>query len=80
MWFLDKSPADDGAILQHIVQIHQVAVVHVLGKIVRVMEVDDPLLMSLDHFLGKQKAVGDVLADRPRHVISLYAVDHWILI
>ena len=38
---LDQGAGDDGAVLQHVLQIHQIAVVHMLGIIVRVMEMDD---------------------------------------
>ena len=33
--------ADDGAVLQHILQVYEVAVVHVLCEVVGIMEVDD---------------------------------------
>ena len=35
---------NDGAVLQHVLQIHQIAVVHVLGKVVGIVEVDQTLL------------------------------------
>ena len=44
----NQSAADDRAVLQHIVQIDEVAVVHVLGIVVGIVEVDDALLMRLD--------------------------------
>ena len=44
---LDQGAGDDGAVLQHILQVHQVAVVHMLGVIIRVMEVDDALIVGL---------------------------------
>ena len=37
---------NDGAVLQHVLQIHQIAVVHMLGIIVRVMEMDDAGLVG----------------------------------
>ncbi len=32
--------ADDRAVLQHVLQIHQTAVVHVLGEVIGVVEMD----------------------------------------
>ena len=39
-------PLMDGAVLQHVVQVDQVAVVHMLGVVVGVMEMDDAFLMG----------------------------------
>ena len=47
IWLLNQRAADDGAVLQHVVQIDQVAVVHVLVKVVGIVEVDQALLMRL---------------------------------
>ena len=62
---LDEGTGDDGAVLQHILQIHQIAVVHMLGIIIRVVEVDDALLVSLHDLTGQQQAVGDVTLTSP---------------
>ncbi len=48
---LDEGTGDDGAVLQHILQIHQIAVVHVLGVVISVMEVDDALPVGLHDVL-----------------------------
>ena len=48
---LDERAGDDGAVLQHVLEVHEVAVVHVLGIVVRVVEVDDALLVRLDDVL-----------------------------
>ena len=53
---------------------------HMLGKIIRIVEMNDSLFMSLDHFLGQQKTVGNILAHRSCHVVSLNTVDHRIFI
>ena len=52
MGALDERAGDDRAVLQHVLKVHKVAVVHVLGKVIRVMEVDEALVMSGDHVLG----------------------------
>ena len=80
MGLLDQGAGDDGAVLQHVLQIHQIAVVHMLGIIVRVMEMDDAGLVGVHHFLGKQDTTGDVLADLARHVVPLDGVDGGVLV
>ena len=45
--------ADDGAVLQHILEVNEVAVVHVLCEVVGIVEVDQPLLVSL-YDVGRQ--------------------------
>ena len=47
MRLLDHSLADDRPVLEHVLQVDQVAVVFLLCKIVRVVEMDDPLLHEL---------------------------------
>ena len=51
---LDQGAGDNGAVLQHVLQVHQVAVVHMLGEIIGVVEMDDALLMGLHDILGQQ--------------------------
>ena len=77
---LDLGAADHRSVLQHVVQVDQVAVVHVLGVVVGVVEMDDSFLVRLDDFLGKQQAAGDVLGDFSCHIVALDAVDHRILV
>ena len=78
--FLNQGARDDSAILEHIFQIDQTAVMHMLGKIVCVMEMDDPFLMSFHDIRRQQKTFRDILADFSCHIIALYAVDSRILI
>ena len=72
--------ADHGSVLQHILQVYQVTVVHVLGKVIRIMEMDDPLLVRLHDILGKKHTLGQVLAHLTGHIIPLHAVDRGVLI
>ena len=44
---LDERAGDDRAVLQHVLQVDEVAVVHVLREVVGVVEVDDALLVGL---------------------------------
>ena len=77
---LNIGAGDDGAVLQHVVQIDQVAVVHVLGVVVGIVEVDDAFLMGLDDLRGQQHTHGQVLADFAGHVVALHAVDGGVLV
>ena len=77
---LDERAGDDRAVFEHIFQVHEVAVVHVLRVIVRVVEVDDTLLVRLDNVLRQQEAARDVTADLAGHVVALRAVDDRILV
>ena len=53
---------------------------HVLSKIVRVMEMDDALLMGLNDIRRKQNPAGDILADFAGHIVALDAVDRRVLV
>ena len=77
---VDMGFGNAGAVLQHILQVHQVAVMHVLGIVIRVMEVDDALLVGLHDVLGQQDAAGQVAADLAGHVVPLHRVNHGILV
>ena len=80
MGLLDHRAGDHGAVLQHGLEVHEVAVVHVLGKVVRIMEVDEALVVRLDDVLGQQQAAREVLAHFACHVVALRAVDDRILV
>ena len=45
---LDERAGDDRAVLQHVLQVDQVAVVHMLREVIGVVEVDDALVVRLD--------------------------------
>ena len=77
---LNEGPGDDGAVLQHVLQVHQVAVVHVLGEIVGVVEVNDALLMGLHNLLGQQQPLAEVPGDLAGHVIPLGGVYHRVFV
>ena len=50
---VDPCPADHRSVLQHVLQIDQITVVHMLRKIIRIMEMDDPLFVRL-HNITRQ--------------------------
>ena len=77
---LDHGLADDRAVLQHVLQVDQIAVVLLLGIVVGVMEVDDALLMGLYDVLGEQDSLGQVLGDLTGHIVALGAVDDRVLV
>ena len=77
---LNERAGNDRAVLEHVLQIDQIAVVHVLREIVGVVEVDDALLVRLDDVLRQQQAVGNVAADLAGHIVALRAVDDRVLI
>ena len=77
---LDQRAGDDRAVLQHILEVYEVAVMHVLRKIIAVVEVDDSLLVRLDDLLRQQDAARDVLRDLAGHVVALDAVDRRVFI
>ena len=58
---LDERAGDDGAVLQHVLQVDQVAVVHMLGEVVGVVEVDDALVVGL-HDVRPAAAGGMVMS------------------
>ena len=77
---LDERAGDDGAVFEHVLKVHEVAVVHVLRVIVRVVEVDDALLVRLDDVLRQQEAARNVAADLAGHIVALRAVDDRVLV
>ncbi len=56
MRFFNHCIGNDRTVLEHILQIHQIAVVHMLCEIVGVMEVNNPILVRLDNIFGQQNA------------------------
>ena len=71
---------DHGAVLQHVLQIDQITVVHVLSKIIGVVEVDQTLLMGLDDLRIQQQTCGQILGDLTGHIVTLHAVDGGVLV
>ena len=77
---LDQRAGDNGAVLEHVLQIDQVTVMHVLGKVVHIVKVDQPLLMGLHDILREQDSARDILGDLARHIVALHAVNGGVLI
>ena len=77
---LDERTGDDGAVLQHVLEVHEVAVVHVLREVVGVVEVDDALVVGLHDLGGQQHALREVLGDLTGHVVALHGVHRGVLV
>ena len=80
MGLLDHSAADHRTVLEHVFQIDQVAVVHMLGVIIGIVEMNDPLMVCLYNIFRQQHSLCQVLADFSCHIIPLYTVDCRIFI
>ena len=48
---INLRPADNSSVLEHILKVHEVTVVHVLGKVIRIVEVDNSCVMRLGNVL-----------------------------
>ena len=77
---LNERAGDHGAVLQHVVEVDEVAVVHVLRVVVGIVEVDDALLVRLDNVGGEKVAHGEVLGDLAGHVVALDGDDGGVLV
>ena len=80
MGLFNEGTGDDGAVLQHILQVYQIAVVHMLGIVVCIMEVDDTGLVSVHNLPGQENPAGNVLGNLTGHVVPLHGVDGGILV
>ena len=65
---------------QHVLQVDQVAVMHVLCKIIAVMEMDDTFVVCLNDILGQQHTLSEILGNLSGHVVTLGGVHHGVLV
>ena len=77
---LDKRARDNGAVLQHVFQVHEVAIVHVLREVVGIVEVDDAFVMGGHDFSRQQQAHGDVLGNLAGHIVALHGIHRRVLV
>ena len=73
--FLNHSTGYHCAVLKHILQIHQTAVMHRLCDVVQIVYMNDAVIVGSDYIFGKQESAADVSADLPRHIVTERAVD-----
>ncbi|OPZ17877.1 MAG: hypothetical protein BWZ04_02767 [Firmicutes bacterium ADurb.BinA205] len=77
---LNHSTGYHCAVLKHILQIHQTAIVHRLCDVVQIVYMNDPVIMGGDHILRKQESAANVSADLSRHIVTERAVDDRVLV
>ena len=77
---LNQGLADDSAVLQHILKVDKIAVVLLLSVIVRIMEMDNALFVSLYDVGGKKDAACQVLGDLAGHIDALCGIDDRVLV
>ena len=80
MGALNERAGNDRAVLQHVLKVHEVAVMHMLGEVIGVVEVDDALVVGLNDLGGKQDALREVLGNLTGHVIALHRIDGRVLV
>ena len=80
MGLFNQSVADYSAVLKHILEVYEVAVVHMLSKIVGVVEVDNSLLVSLYDVGRKQHSPCEVAAYLACHIVALNAVNGGVFV
>ena len=80
MRLLDHGLADDGTVLEHVLKVYETAVVHVLRKIIRIVEMNEACFVSCYNIFIKKKSLGDILTYLTCHIVTLNAVDGGILI
>ena len=80
MGTLNQSAGNHCAILQHVIEVEQVAVVHMLGIVISIMEMNDTRVVSLDDIFRQKHTHGKVFTYFASHIISLNRNDLRILI
>ena len=80
VWTFNKRTGNDRAVLKHIVKIDKIAVVHVLRKVIRVMEVNETLIVSLHNILWQKLALNKIFGNLTGHIVTLYGNNSRILI
>ena len=81
VWLFDHDVADNCAILQHIFQIDQIAIMKgILAEVVNIMEVDNAIIVSLDNIRRKQHSLADILAFNTGHIVTLSCNQHCVFI
>ncbi len=68
------------SVLEHILKVNKVAVVHMLSIIIRVVEMNNTLVVSFHYILRKQYTVSDVARHLTCHIVTLSRINYGILI
>ena len=80
MWLGDHGLGNDSAVLKHVLQVHQVAVMLLLREIIGIMEMDDAFFMGCHNLLRKKDPARQVFGNLSRHIVALGGIDGRILI
>ena len=80
VWTLNQSTGDNSAVLQHVIKVDEVAVVHVLCKVIGIVEVDKTLVVSSNNILWKELTLNEVLRNLTSHVVTLNGNNGRILV
>ena len=77
---LDEGAGNDRTVQEHVLQVDQVAVMHMLCKIIAVMEMDDTFVVCVNDILGQQHTLSEILGNLSGHVVTLGGVHHGVLV
>ena len=77
---LDHGLGNDGAVLQHVLQVDEVTVVLLLGEVVGIVEMNDALLVGLHDVLRQQQTLGEIPGYLAGHIVTLGGIDHRVLV
>ena len=77
---LNQSAGNHCTVLQHVIEVEQVAVVHMLGIVISIVEMDDARVVSFYDVLRQQHTHGQIFTDFTGHVVALYRHHLWILV
>ena len=80
VWTLNQSTGDNSAVLQHVIKVDEVTVVHVLCKVIGIVEVDKTLVVSSNNILWKELTLNEVLRNLTSHVVTLNRNNSRILV
>ncbi|CAK7019016.1 MAG: hypothetical protein DELT_03282 [Desulfovibrio sp.] len=76
----NKLPVHHRPVIEHVSYVNQAAVKNGLQKIVRVVEMQDSLVVRLGNFFGKQNPAGKVLGDLPGDQVALRRRDNRVFV
>ena len=80
MRLLNISTADNSTVLKHILKVNKVAVVHMLSKIVSIVEMDKTSFVSINNIGLLKNTLGNILTNLTCHIVTLNAVYGRILV
>lgn len=73
LWRINRCFANH-AVLEHIFQVDQITVVHVLCKVVSIMKLKKPLFMRGHNIRRQKESLGNIFAYFSCHIVALHTV------